>query len=189
MSSSAPESNLFCASSSVPSSVEAYLLRVLFGCEDLVQVVLHCALRCGRVLCTPRVTSDEFLFFSWELQVVHSLSNDVRAAWRRVCKHVFVFPLRAQFWFRFLAVRGLAISCWYQNVNDVWLMQIMATCLPVDLKTVLLQQQNERLCTEWNFCRHSYSACSVTRTGMTRSSKLKTHQESRATHEDYTTAA
>ena len=30
-------------------------------------------------------------------------------------------------------------------------MQTMATCLPVDLKTVLLQQQNERHCAECEF--------------------------------------
>ena len=43
MSSSASESTSFCASSSEPSSAEACLLRILFGCEDLVQVELHCA--------------------------------------------------------------------------------------------------------------------------------------------------
>ena len=37
--------------------------------------------------------------------------------------------------FLFLAVRGLVLSRRYQiNVTEFWLMQTMATCLPVDLE-------------------------------------------------------
>ena len=73
MSSLASESTSFCASSSAPSSTEAYLFRVLFGSQDIVQVALHCtalhctalhctALHCTAVpalwLCTPRASRD-----------------------------------------------------------------------------------------------------------------------------------
>ena len=80
MSCSASESTSFCASASALSSAEACLLRIVFSRKDLVQVTLYCA-TCAVVMyfaCLAQLLGN----FSWELQVIHSQSSDVLAAWR-----------------------------------------------------------------------------------------------------------
>ena len=131
-------------------------------------------LHCDRVLRMPCVTSDELLFFSTELQVVHSPSNDVRAAWRCAGKNIFIFPRPTQFlislpscespsfvmlipkcdWLLVDAYNGHLLTSGVENSS-------FATATQTSLRGI------------WFFCHHSSSACSVTRTGMTRSSNWK----------------
>ena len=181
-SSLASESTSFCASLSPPSSAEACLLCIVFSCKDLVEVALHSATCAVTVYfaCLARLLMN----FSWELQVIHSPSSD---------GNKFILLWRTQFWFRFLAVWGLVLSCWCHDVTDFWLMQTMATCPPVDLKELFCNSKTNDSARECDafliFFHHSSSVYSLTRTWMTRSSKLKTHYKSRVTREDYTTAA
>ena len=189
MSSSASGSTSFCASSSAPSGAEACLLRILFGCEDLVQVSLHCA-TCAVVVYFARLAwllMSFLLSFSWKLQVIHSPSNDVRAAWWRTGKNLPFhggpsfdsLPSCARPGFFMLIPKTWLTSCWCRQ----WPLAYQWTW-----KLFFATAKQTTLHGTWLFCNYSSSACSVTCTWMARNSTLKTHHESRATCEDYTTA-
>ena len=188
MSSSASESTSFCASSSAPSSAEACLLCIVFSCKDTVHVALYCV-TCAMVVyfaCLARFLMN----FSWELQVIHLPSSDVLAAWQCAGKTFHLAMTDPVL----ISLPGCVRPC---------CMMLMPQCawLPVDadnghFPTNGLENSSfataKRTTLRMNFlcyCHHSSSACSVTWTWMNRSSKLKTHYESRVTSEDYTTAA